>query len=79
MNMASLLGTNRRKAEAQERIESTIPELADRFGIDVPPIPVFRRDPNRESAERAEWIADVLDVIGNTSLTAKPATKAKGN
>lgn len=75
--MASILGTNRRKAAAQERIEFAVPALADRFGIAVAPIPTFRRDQDREAAERAEWVADVLEALAMTPKPSKPVTKAK--
>lgn len=58
--MASERGSNRRVAEAQQRIHAAAELIVQRFGIEVEPLPVYRRDPHREAAEQAEWMADVL-------------------
>lgn len=61
--MASLRGSNRRVAEAQERINLAAAQVVDRFGIVVGSIPVYRRNPHRQAAEQSEWMADVLEKL----------------
>ncbi len=73
--MASVMGSNRRKAEAQARIESVMPRIIEQFGVDVEGMPSHRRDAHREGAERAEWLADVLEAIVESAPKASARRK----
>lgn len=74
--MASIIGMNSRKAAAQERLDQSLPVLAELLGLELPEYPVVRQSPEREAAERAEWTADLIDAAIRSLADAKfPARK----